>query len=57
MTEQTGYQLEKTFRRLAGSVARASGRPWAFALCPLSLVVWGISGPVMHYSETWQTIT
>ncbi|PBB16104.1 low affinity iron permease family protein [Mesorhizobium sp. WSM4313] len=56
MTEQTGEQLEKTFSRLAGSVARACGRPWAFALCLLSLVVWGISGPVMHYSETWQLV-
>ncbi|CDX60352.1 conserved hypothetical protein [Mesorhizobium plurifarium] len=56
VTEQIGDQLEKTFSRLAGSVARACGRPWAFALCLLSLAVWGISGPVMHYSETWQLI-
>lgn len=56
MPDQTGEQLEKTFSRLAGNVARACGRPWAFALCLLSIIVWLGSGPLMHYSETWQLI-
>jgi low affinity Fe/Cu permease len=28
----------------------------AFALCVASVVVWAATGPVFHYSETWQLI-
>jgi len=48
--------MEKTFNRMAGAVARATGRPWAFALCLASVLVWAATGPVFHYSETWQLI-
>ncbi|WP_137935257.1 low affinity iron permease family protein [Mesorhizobium comanense] len=48
--------MEKTFNRLAGAVARATGRPWAFALCVASVVIWAISGPFFGYSETWQLV-
>ncbi|RVD57585.1 low affinity iron permease family protein [Mesorhizobium sp. M2D.F.Ca.ET.185.01.1.1] len=48
--------MEKTFNRVATVVARASGRPWAFALCLASVLIWAVTGPVFHYSETWQLI-
>lgn len=48
--------VEKTFNRMAESVARATGRPWAFAICVASVLVWAISGPVFNFSETWQLI-
>ncbi|UCI10543.1 low affinity iron permease family protein [Mesorhizobium sp. B1-1-8] len=48
--------MEKAFNKFAGMVARASGRPLAFALCLLSVILWAISGPLLHYSETWQLV-
>ncbi|KRB29822.1 iron permease [Mesorhizobium sp. Root695] len=48
--------MEKTFNRLAGAVAHATGRPWAFALCLASVIIWAATGPMFHYSETWQLI-
>lgn len=48
--------MEKTFNRMAGAVARATGRPSAFALCLTSVLIWAATGPVFHYSETWQLI-
>ncbi len=44
------------FARVADSVAHAAGRPSAFALCCLSIVVWAVTGPVFHYSDTWQLV-
>lgn len=41
---------------MAEAVARATGRPWAFALCVASVLIWGVTGPVFHYSETWQLV-
>jgi low affinity Fe/Cu permease len=48
--------MEKAFNKMAGAVAHATGRPWAFALCLASVVVWALTGPVFHYSETWQLV-
>ncbi|TPN57582.1 low affinity iron permease family protein [Mesorhizobium sp. B1-1-9] len=48
--------MEKAFNEVANAVSHAAGRPWAFALCVASVVLWGVTGPVFHYSETWQLI-
>ncbi|BCG96713.1 low affinity iron permease family protein [Mesorhizobium sp. 131-2-1] len=48
--------MEKTFNRLAGAVAHATGRPWAFSLCLASVLIWAASGPIFDYSETWQLV-
>jgi low affinity Fe/Cu permease len=37
-------------------MAGAVGSPWAFLLAAISIVVWGISGPVFHFSDTWQLV-
>jgi low affinity Fe/Cu permease len=37
-------------------MARAAGRPVAFFLAIISIVVWAILGPVFHFSDTWQLV-
>ena len=32
------------------------GSAWSFALAVLIILIWGISGPVFHFSDTWQLI-
>jgi low affinity Fe/Cu permease len=44
------------FARAANFVAHAAGRPSAFMLCCLAIVVWAVTGPVFHYSDTWQLV-
>jgi low affinity Fe/Cu permease len=48
--------IAKTFGTAANAVARAAGKPLTFAAAVLSIVVWLTSGPVFHYSDTWQLI-
>jgi low affinity Fe/Cu permease len=48
--------MEKLFSRFADSVSRWTGRPLAFSLCVVSVLAWGVSGPVFHFSETWQLV-
>jgi low affinity Fe/Cu permease len=36
--------------------ARWTGRAFAFLLCCLIVVVWAASGPLFHYSDTWQLV-
>src|SRR6185369_3040474 len=44
------------FSQTASAVSRWTGRPAAFLGCALIVVVWGLSGPVFHYSDTWQLV-
>jgi low affinity Fe/Cu permease len=44
------------FGRFANGVANASGHPMGFALALLVILVWGVTGPYFHYSDTWQLV-
>jgi low affinity Fe/Cu permease len=44
------------FARAANAVSHAAGRPVAFILCCLIVIVWAVAGPVFHYSDTWQLV-
>ncbi|HEY1836890.1 MAG: low affinity iron permease family protein [Rhizomicrobium sp.] len=44
------------FARLASATAHTSGKPGTFALCCLVVIVWAVSGPIFHYSDTWQLV-
>ena len=44
------------FTSIASGVSRWTGRPLTFLACVLIVVVWAITGPVFHYSDTWQLI-
>jgi low affinity Fe/Cu permease len=45
-----------SFERLASRVATAAGRPRAFLIALTIVIVWGLSGPVFHWSDTWQLV-
>jgi len=42
------------FRRFARSVSIAVGAPWAFAASFAIVIAWAASGPLFHYSDSWQ---
>ncbi|ACL59664.1 low affinity iron permease family protein [Methylobacterium nodulans] len=46
----------RSFSDFAASVARAAGKPATFALSLIVIVLWAVSGPFFHYSDTWQLI-
>jgi low affinity Fe/Cu permease len=43
-----------TFTRVARDTARLSGRPMTFILAAGLILVWLVTGPLFHYSDTWQ---
>ena len=47
-----GIQLE----RFSHSVTKATGTSLAFIIAVGVVVVWLISGPIFHYSDTWQLV-
>lgn len=44
------------FSALATTVATATGRPFAFLLAVAVVLGWGLTGPLFHYSDTWQLV-
>jgi low affinity Fe/Cu permease len=44
------------FTSFAKVTARQTGRPGTFVLAVAVIVVWAITGPVFHWSDTWQLI-
>jgi low affinity Fe/Cu permease len=44
------------FGRLARAVSTVLGRPAAFAVAALSVILWAASGPLFGYSNTWQLV-
>ena len=48
--------MKDLFRRFAHATARAVGSVWAFFLAFLVIVVWAVSGPLFHFSDTWQLV-
>ena len=41
---------------MATKITKASGKPAAFIIACLLIIVWGITGPVFNYSDTWQLV-
>ena len=48
--------MERIFETIAGKVAGWAGRPPAFITALSIIIVWGITGPIFAYSDTWQLI-
>jgi low affinity Fe/Cu permease len=44
------------FRRFSQKTSTAVGSPWAFAVACLAILVWAVSGPLFHFSDTWQLV-
>jgi low affinity Fe/Cu permease len=48
--------MTRLFTRFANAVAHAAGKPMAFVLCCLAIILWGATGPLFGFSDTWQLI-
>ena len=44
------------FTRFSNLTATAVGRPAAFLAAAVVIIVWGVTGPLFHYSDTWQLV-
>ncbi|MGH8463959.1 MAG: low affinity iron permease family protein [Pseudomonas sp.] len=44
------------FDRFAQWLANRTGRPLSFGIALLLIVVWGVSGPLFHFNDTWQLV-
>ena len=48
--------MDRLFTNIASRSANIMGQPWAFLLSVFVCLVWAVSGPIFHYSDTWQLV-
>src|SRR5690349_7782233 len=48
--------LRDKFSNFAQTISHATGHPAAFLLALLVVIVWGVTGPLFGYSDTWQLV-
>ena len=46
----------KTFARFAHATADLMGKPAAFLVAALIIILWAVLGPVFGFSDTWQLV-
>src|SRR5262245_45071241 len=48
--------MNDLFRKFANVVSHIVGTSWVFIVAVMIVVVWAISGPMFHFSDTWQLV-
>ncbi|HUD92740.1 low affinity iron permease family protein [Sphingobium sp.] len=48
--------MDRIFAALSHRVAGWAGQPVSFILASLVVLLWLITGPIFHYSDTWQLV-
>jgi low affinity Fe/Cu permease len=48
--------MKRQFADIATAIARQSGRSITFILALVIIAVWAVTGPVFHFSDTWQLV-
>src|SRR5688572_13833639 len=48
--------LSSAFNHFAKHVSRWSGRPATFVGAVVVILAWGVTGPIFHFSDTWQLV-
>ena len=48
--------MDRVFTRIASAIAFLAGRPLAFIIASLVIVVWAVTGPLFGWSDTWQLV-
>ena len=52
----TPAKSSSLFTRFSKWTARATGNPLTFAAAVAIIVIWALTGPIFHWSDTWQLV-
>src|SRR5258707_15575136 len=51
-----GNQMNELFRKFSQASSKVVGSSWSFILAVLIILIWAFTGPLFHYSDTWQLV-
>lgn len=47
---------QDSFHKLSVKISNKLGNAWAFFIAIFIILIWGLTGPIFSYSDTWQLI-
>jgi len=56
MARKKKSSTSKFFNNFSNVATRATGKPGAFIIACLVIIVWAVTGPVFGFSDTWQLV-
>jgi low affinity Fe/Cu permease len=56
MTGMGASGLGRRLEAMARTITRLTGSARGFGVAVATIVVWGMTGPVFHFSDTWQLV-
>jgi low affinity Fe/Cu permease len=54
--DRTNNSTAKLFGSIANRTSQAAGRALTFMIAAGVVIVWAVTGPFFHYSDTWQLV-
>ena len=48
--------MDRIFTAFSSRISFLAGQPLAFVLAVLTIAVWGVTGPMFGFSDTWQLV-
>jgi low affinity Fe/Cu permease len=54
--QETPHKSRDWFGHFSNTCSSMVGSRWAFIAALAIIIVWGVSGPFYHYSDTWQLV-
>jgi low affinity Fe/Cu permease len=48
--------MNEFFRKFAHRTSEVVGSPWSFFVAVGIIIVWGLTGPIFKFSDTWQLV-
>ena len=48
--------MNELFRKFAHAVSNIVGTSWVFIVAVAVVLLWSVTGPMFHYSDTWQLV-
>jgi low affinity Fe/Cu permease len=56
MVRKKSNKLSQILEQFSLKATKATGTSMAFILALSAIIVWGFTGPLFHYSDTWQLV-
>ena len=48
--------MNEFFRKFAHKTSEVVGNAWSFLIALIIIIAWAASGPIFHYSDSWQLV-
>jgi low affinity Fe/Cu permease len=55
-SKKKSNRLTRFFNKFSQAVTKGTGSPFAFIIAIIIIIIWGVTGPLFGFSNTWQLV-